>query len=155
MTGTESFHRQLLSSAWELEAVEELPSWPRTRIGLFVFRRAGATVEEAAGGRAKKRRKLKKAPTLRIPMACDVCGSASATKRCPWSRQLGVCGQECYDRSGPQHDAALALTFCGARIQERPPLCEWEPAGWLSRERASAKQWDALRSATPQGDQLE
>lgn len=155
MTGTESFHRHLLSDAWVLEAAEELPSWPRTRIGLFIFRRAKVSVEGAAGARAKKRRKKVKKLSLKMPLACDVCGTRSATRRCPWSRRLGVCGQDCYDRSEPQHNAALALTFCGARIQERPPLEEWEPAGWLSKARASAQQWDALRSATPQGDQLE
>lgn len=104
MTGTESFHKKLMSDEWELEEMEDLPNWSRTRIGLYIFRRRTKAEMEHS------KKKVGEQPY--VTMVCDVCKEVAADWRCPLTRQVGVCSKFCFDKCSEQRAAAVALCFC-------------------------------------------
>ena len=108
---------------------------------------AGAGMDERGGGAAAAAVR-----PLAAAACCTGCGSAGPLWRCPWSRQLLVCGEACYAAAETAHRAQLALCFCGAAVGARPPWAEWEPLRWLEHATATDAQWDAMRDATPQAE---
>jgi len=140
MTGTRPFHQQLVRE-FDLEKRLPLPSWPKMRAELFLLRRR----------RGPRKRPRSEEPAWK-PLACDVCGSPKRLRCCPWSRQLTVCGEECFEAAEERHRALLALCFCGASVSARPALDTWERSQWLEYDTATGRQWDALRDATPQAE---
>jgi len=140
MTGTRLLHRQL-AGGFDLEQRLPLPCWPKMRAELFVLRR-----------RAGLRKRPREEGSTWQPLACDVCGIPKHLWRCPWSRQLAVCSEECFDSADERHRAILAVCFCGASVKERPAFATWERCRWLDFDAASTRQWDALRDATPQAE---
>lgn len=146
MTGTRTFHTKLVRDFLLLERIA-LPSWPRMRPELFIFKRK-AQQETLAGQGARDCGEV---------LACDMCGrNGFPLWRCPWTRQFRVCGIQCYENSTQTHHAIIAACFCGVRARSRPALAEWDACEWLEAPtpaklagEASMKQWLALAAATP------
>ncbi|EOD39957.1 hypothetical protein EMIHUDRAFT_108724 [Emiliania huxleyi CCMP1516] len=155
MTGTRHLHDALSEPAsWALEAHVPLPNFAKLRIALYLFRRRdpdARSAQQAAPHQAGGKRKRRDAAESIV--GCDVCGSRQRRLwRCPWSRQLLVCGEGCYAAAEQRHTATLALCFCGAAPTLRPPFALFEAAAWLERSQASDVEWDSLRDATPQAE---
>ncbi|EOD22488.1 hypothetical protein EMIHUDRAFT_240255 [Emiliania huxleyi CCMP1516] len=143
MTGTRHLHDALSEPAsWALEAHVPLPNFAKLRIALYLFRRRdpdARSAQQAAPHQAGGKRKRRDAAESIV--GCDVCGSRQRRLwRCPWSRQLLVCGEGCYAAAEQRHTATLALCFCGAAPTLRPPFALFEAAAWLERSQASDRQ---------------
>lgn len=141
MTATRQFHRDLVQN-FELEERCSLPCWPRMRAELFIFRRNPPGASEEGSGAGK------------WPLVCDACGCRGPLRLCPWTRHLRLCSEACFDAAKEDHEALLAMMFCGARPSDRPAFGKWLRCSWVDVESPSTSPFlrEALRCATPQAE---
>ena len=148
MTGTQTFHVELLSGRWELRLRVTLPNWPLLYAELFIFRRKCPAEHQP---NAKGATELALVDDQQL-VHCASCGGRAA-RRCPRTRQMHLCsGGRCYTATAEAHAALLAHVFCGMRNVDRPAWDDWEPCRWLREDRASRQEWLRLAMATPHAE---
>uniref|UniRef100_A0A6S9W0G7 Uncharacterized protein n=2 Tax=Chrysotila carterae TaxID=13221 RepID=A0A6S9W0G7_CHRCT len=150
MTATRSFHESLLRD-FELDRRITLPNFPPMCTSLYLFHRRadiGDTGDEARSISSSVQQ------TKNCPLRCVFCGGSERLRRCPRVRQMVVCSQACHAAAAHNHSSLLALSLCGwtPRVPGEPgsSYTSLEPCTWLEQHSATAAQWSALATATPQ-----
>jgi hypothetical protein len=132
MTASPAFHQRLLED-FMLQQRVPLPNWPQMCAELFVFERRGTTAPSP----------------LPTPMVrCHGCGAgddAVSLYRCPATRQVVACSEDCAHKTNDRRRAFLAAAHLEA---DPPPFPQWESVEFIDRLRHPAR-FAALRNLVP------